>query len=121
MATRKVSALYDAGLASAGITAAQYGLLRRIGRAGTLSLTELGALSGLDRSTIGRNVRVLERMKLVRSGRGEDQREAVVVLTQAGATALAAAAPLWEDCQKRLEERLGTDRLQALREVLDIL
>ncbi|MEP9349159.1 MarR family winged helix-turn-helix transcriptional regulator [Xanthobacter sp. KR7-225] len=119
MATRKVSAFYDAGLAPSGINVAQYGLLRRIAHAKAMSLTELGAASGLDRSTVGRNVRVLERMKLVAFTRGKDQREAVVALTAAGTAVLAAATPLWEACQKQMEERLGPEKLEVMRQILD--
>ncbi|MFG1361158.1 MarR family winged helix-turn-helix transcriptional regulator [Xanthobacter pseudotagetidis] len=120
MATRKISAFYDEGLAPSGINVAQYGLLRRIA-AKNMSLTELGASAGLDRSTIGRNVRVLERMKLVKSARGKDQREAVVSLTEAGTATLAAATPLWQACQKKVEERLGPEKLEVLREALEAL
>jgi DNA-binding MarR family transcriptional regulator len=121
MAARKISARYDEGLAPSGINVAQYGLLRRIARTEGISLTELGALSGLDRSTIGRNVRVLERMKLVKSGRGKDQREAVVRLTETGSATLAAATPLWQACQKEVEDRFGPDNLKLLQEALDAL
>lgn len=65
-ATRKTTAIYDAALAPAGVNLAQFSLLRKIQRAGSVSLSELGRLAALDRSTIGRNVRVLQRMELVR-------------------------------------------------------
>src|SRR5574337_549456 len=65
-AARKATALYDEALAPAGVNVAQYGLLRRVERRGTVSLTELGRLSELDRSTVGRNARVLERLGLAR-------------------------------------------------------
>ena len=42
-AARKTTALYDSILAPAGVTLAQYSLLRRIQRAGTVSLTETRA------------------------------------------------------------------------------
>ena len=58
-AARKVTAIYDAALAPVGVNAAQYRLLRSIERAAPLSLTELGRLTELDRSTIGRNVKLL--------------------------------------------------------------
>lgn len=116
-ATRKVAAAYDAALAPVGINIAQYALLRMIQNRQQVSLTELGRLADLDRSTIGRNVKVLERDGLVKTARGEDQREAVVSLSPGGIEALAAATPLWEACQRQIEKRLGTDKIDALRAI----
>lgn len=120
-ATRKVAAAYDAALAPVGINIAQYALLRMIDNRRQVSLTELGRLADLDRSTIGRNVKVLERGGLVQTGRGEDQREAVVSLAPRGIEALAAAAPLWEACQRQIEKRLGADRIEVLRDIARIV
>jgi DNA-binding MarR family transcriptional regulator len=107
-AARKTTALYDALLEPAGVTLAQFSLLRKIDRAGTVSLTKLGQLAELDRSTIGRNVKALGKLKLVRTASAEeDQREAAVQLTPAGKRALKNGAPLWEEAQRRIETALG--------------
>jgi DNA-binding MarR family transcriptional regulator len=123
LAARRVSASYDAALAPLGINIAQYGLLRLVDRRGAdaPSLTELGRLAELDRSTIGRNMRVLERMGLLALTRGADQREAVVRLTAAGAALLADARPAWEACQSALESRLGPDGVGQLDHLLQRL
>lgn len=120
VAARKVSALYDDALAPFGINIAQYSLLRKIERLGGASLTELGRLAELDRSTVGRNVRVLEKDGLVESMRGEDQREALVRLTKAGAALLKRAKPAWDKCQSYLEDRFGV-QMRALDEMLETL
>ena len=120
-AARKVSSLYDEALAPAGINIAQLSMLRRIKRAGSVSLTELGRLCDLDRSTVGRNVQVLERMGLVRSSAGKDQREATLGLSERGERALIEGDPLWEAAQGRIEQGLGREdaaRLLALLEML---
>ena len=98
-AWRKATALYDAELAPVGLNIAQYNLLRKIERAGAVSLTALGQLAELDRSTVGRNVRVLERLRFVRPVEAADQREAAVTLAPAGVEALRRAGPLWESAQ----------------------
>jgi DNA-binding MarR family transcriptional regulator len=121
MATRRLGATYDAALAALGINIAQYSLLRRIERNQPVSLSELGRGADLDRSTVGRNVRVLERMDLVRTGRGKDQREAVVSLTDRGMEVLRDAAPLWDGCQRAIEDRLGVERIRALHDILDVV
>ena len=114
-AARKATALYDAALAPAGVNVAQYGLLRRVERRGTVSLTELGRLSELDRSTVGRNARVLERLGLVRLATADDQREAAVSLTEKGVETLCRAAPMWEAAQARVEGALGAAGAETLR------
>ena len=106
-AARKTTALYDSLLEPAGVTLAQFSLLRKIRRMGTVSLTRLGLLTELDRSTIGRNVKALEKLRLVRLGPAEDQREAAVRLTPAGQRALLVGAPLWTEAQRRVEAALG--------------
>jgi DNA-binding MarR family transcriptional regulator len=106
-AARKTTALYDSTLEPAGVTLAQYSLLRKIERAGSVSLTKLGRIAELDRSTVGRNVKALEKLRLVRLGPAEDQREAAVRLTSTGAETLRQAFPLWEKAQRRVETALG--------------
>src|SRR6478735_2773083 len=93
IATRKLAGLYDAALAPTGINVAQFALLRHVRRLQPVSLTELGRHLELDRSTMGRNVRVIEKMGFVSLGRGEDQREAVVTLSPAGEKILQDALP----------------------------
>src|SRR4051794_24743998 len=61
-ASRRMTTVYDDALAPVGINLAQYSLLKKIRRTAPVSLTDLGAAMDLDRSTIGRNVKVLERM-----------------------------------------------------------
>jgi DNA-binding MarR family transcriptional regulator len=106
-AARKTSAIYDDALEPFGINIAQYSLLKRINAAGQLSLTELARLCDLDRSTIGRNAKVLERMDLVAQVAGEDHREAMLELTVAGRQRLHESEPAWREAQDRIEALLG--------------
>jgi DNA-binding MarR family transcriptional regulator len=117
VATRRTTALYDAALAPIGINFAQFSLLRKIGRAAPVSLSELGRLAELDRSTIGRNVKILQRLGLVMVTPGKDLREATVRLGEQGVVALRDGTPLWDEVQRRVEATLGEegpDRLRAL-------
>jgi DNA-binding MarR family transcriptional regulator len=72
-------------------------------------------MSELDRSTVGRNVKVLERLGLVRFVPANDQREAPVRLTPAGAHALREATPLWDGAQRRVETLLGVAGAEHMR------
>lgn len=121
LAARKISARYDAALEPTGLSIAQFALLRKIRRAGQPSLTEIGRRAGLDRSTVGRNVRVLVKAGLVATVTGEDQREATVRLTDKGAAALAAAEPHWAKAQADIEAILGEDGAERLRALASTL
>lgn len=116
-AARKTTALYDSILEPAGVTLAQYSLMRKIERAGTVSLTQLGRRAELDRSTVGRNVKALEALRLVRLSSAKDQRETAVRLTSAGKETLERAAPLWDEAQRQVEGALGAAGAGQLREL----
>ena len=76
---------------------------------------------GLDRSTLGRNLRVLEGDGLVMLVEGEDMRNRIVMLTEAGVERLKAALPAWEAAQQRLIDRLGAEKRETLLRLLDEL
>jgi DNA-binding MarR family transcriptional regulator len=120
-AARKVSSYYDEALAPLGVNIGQFSLLRHINRMAPVSLTALGAAVELDRSTVGRNTKVLEKMELVESAPGDDHREMVLSLTPAGRALLAEGAPLWDSVQDDIEARLGADNTRQLQDLLAAL
>jgi DNA-binding MarR family transcriptional regulator len=116
-ASRKLTARYDVALEPVGINLAQFSLLRNIRRHQPVSLTRLAEIVELDRSTLGRNVRVLKRMGLATILPGDDLREATLSLTEAGQRTLGAAVPIWEGTQDEIHRQLGpagTAQLEAL-------
>ncbi|MOA28070.1 hypothetical protein D3C78_1489900 [compost metagenome] len=76
---------------------------------------------GLDRSTLGRNLRVLEGEGLVALAEGDDLRNRIVVLTETGQARLAAALPAWEAAQQKLIDKLGAEKRATLLALLDEL
>ena len=116
-ASRKLTAQYDDALASVGINLAQFSLLRNVNRHGPVSLTRLGEITELDRSTLGRNIRVLERMGLCAMTHSEDKREASIALTPDGKRTLDIAVPHWQAAQDAIHGKigaLGAAQLEAL-------
>ncbi|MBW6421808.1 MarR family winged helix-turn-helix transcriptional regulator [Rhizobium sp. XQZ8] len=120
-ASRKVSSYYDDVLAPLGVNIGQFSLLRNINRTAPVSLTDLAVRVELDRSTVGRNAKVLERMGLITIGHGEDQREAMLEVTPKGHTVLTEGAPLWDSVQDNIEARLGAEKTKQLQELLAAL
>jgi DNA-binding MarR family transcriptional regulator len=120
-ASRKLTSVYDDALAPTGMNIAQFSLLRKLRRHGPMSLTALAELVDLDRSTLGRNLRVLEKSALVLLGAGKDQREQVASLTELGRDRLAAGDPLWERAQAGIANRIGVDGARQLEALLGAL
>jgi len=83
-AARGVSRHYDGALDGFGINVAQYSLLCNLQRLDQPSISSLADAMGLDRSTLGRNLRVLEGEGLVQLVEGDDLRNRLVLLTEAG-------------------------------------
>lgn len=107
------SEFYDRALEPSGLKVTMYRLLKRAAEAGRPNISELSRIVGLDRSTLGRNLRVLERQNLIRFEVAEDERARVVALTPEGEAALAKARPLWVQAQTAMHDILGeqTDAL----------
>ncbi len=86
---------------------------------GPSTLTALGGPLVLDRTTLTRNLRPLERRGLLTSAPGLDRRTRVLSLTPAGREVLALALPLWESANAALAAALGEPLAQSLRGDLD--
>jgi DNA-binding MarR family transcriptional regulator len=69
---------------------------------------------GMDRTTLSRNARLLEKKGLIEIGEGEDRREQILSLTEKGIALLREAIPIWEGVQKQLIEEIGQNRLNDL-------
>ncbi|MCY1402257.1 transcriptional regulator SlyA [compost metagenome] len=120
-AARGVTRHYDEALEPFGINVAQFSLMRNIQRLDQPSISTLADAVGLDRSTLGRNLRVLEGAGLVALAEGEDLRNRLVLLTAQGRQRLQAAAPAWEQAQQQLLEKVGSERRDALFATLELL
>lgn len=120
-ASRRLTGFYDEALAPAGVNIAQFSLLRKLRRHGAVSLSVLADLVELDRSTLGRNLRVLEKMGLVTLGPGKDQRESVAELTPSGQMTLSEGDPLWDRAQADIATRIGADGVRQLQALLGAL
>ena len=109
-AARHVSQIYDTHLASTGIKGTQYSILAKLGRLGPLTINELAKLMVMDRTTLGRAVRPLQRDRLLSIGGGDDGRTRVLRLTATGEARLKVAAAKWREAQKEFEVRVRRAR-----------
>ena len=106
-AAQRLTQVYDVVLDGTGLNVTQLSQLVAIRKLDNPTLGTLASFTGLDRSTLGRNVRVLERLGFVSISAGEDARTKTLTVTEDGAQALRAALPRWYAIQERLLEQLG--------------
>jgi DNA-binding MarR family transcriptional regulator len=113
-ATRAVTQFYDEALRPSGLRATQFSLLSVIGELGKVSITDLAEEAVMDRTTLTRNLNVLEHGGLIRIDPGEDARVREVSLTPAAHEKLAEARSYWMSAQAHMTETLGTQRVKRL-------
>lgn len=121
-AARATTRRYDAALKPARLTSGQFGVLAALSKAGPLPLSRLASLLGLDRTTLNRNLRLLEAAGLVGTGtEGQDARIRPIHITPAGEAKAQEAYALWRGVQEATVRRVGVEAWPALRAELERL
>ncbi len=122
MAARRLTQAYDAALAPEGLTVAQYAILSRLARrpAGDHPIMQdLADDLALDRTTLGHNLRPLERDGLLAVGvDAHDRRQRRIRLTAAGQAKRERCLPLWREAQERFDAGFGREPSRTLRATL---
>jgi len=114
-AARHVSQFYDRFLAPTGLRTTQFSILAKLNRKGPLTINELAKDMVMDRTTLGRNVRPLERDGLIAIEAAQSDRRAKKLrLTNAGEKRLRAAIKTWSRAQARFEMTFGARRAAEL-------
>jgi DNA-binding MarR family transcriptional regulator len=106
-ATRTVTKLYDELLKPTGLKITQFNLLASLLSLGSATLSELAEEIVVDRTTLTRNLEVLESRGLVLTEEGDDRRERLLRLSAKGISAVVAAYPIWQSAQGRAMELAG--------------
>lgn len=115
LAARRITRFLEAGMQETGLSIAQFGLMTHIAAAGDDTIGALAERSGLDQSTLSRNLRGLERDGLVEIAVVEkDLRRRAVWLTEAGARRLEAAIPVWRAAHKALSAIMAPRAVRAI-------
>ena len=120
-AGRRIGHFYDTVLAPTGLSLCQYGILSALNRRGPAlpSVQELAEEQVLDRSTLGQNLRPLERdglISLLTDPR--DRRVRLIALTKQGLAKYTEANRYWKIAQERFEAVFGKDEAEKLRSAL---
>lgn len=112
-ATRAVTQLYDRFLEPAGIRATQFTLLLTLSSATGKTLTELAEGLVMDRTTLTRNLKPLEKAGFIITMKLADKRSKGYVLTDKGRQAIEKGIPLWKIAQQQIVGQLGDERYHA--------
>lgn len=112
--TRLLSQVYDQALKPIGLKGTQFTLMMSLAEQDGVTIGRLARPLGLDRTSLSRNARLLEKKGLVEISEGDDRREQVLKLTDKGNELLQEAIPLWETVQNRIAEEIGENKLNQL-------
>jgi DNA-binding MarR family transcriptional regulator len=102
----EVTRAYNDWLRPAGLEMAQFSTLAAILDGQAPSIAALAHSLGVERTTLVRNLKLMERRGLIAVA-ARTQRRLTHQLTPAGAQALARALPLWEQAQAAVAAALG--------------
>jgi len=115
LAARRITQFLDHEMAALGLTVAQLGLMANIAAISDDTLSALAQRTGLDQSTLSRNLRTLEGEGLIEIATVEaDLRRRTVWLTETGARQLEAAIPVWRCANAKLADRMSPDLARRL-------
>ena len=115
LAARRITRFFDARLAETGFSLAQFGLLIHIASARDDTIGSLAERSGLDQSTLSRNLRPLEAAGLIEIVTVEaDLRRRAVWLTEQGASRLENAMTIWRAAHDTLSKLITPEELRQL-------
>lgn len=113
-AARAITQRYDDHLRPSGLRTTQFSLLTVLALMEKATISELADQAVMDRTTLKRNLELLEEQGLVRIRPGEDARVREVTLTRAAHQRLAEALPHWQAAQRETVKGLGEGRFQRL-------
>jgi DNA-binding MarR family transcriptional regulator len=121
-AARLITQFFDHEMAETGLSVAQLGLMAQIAALSDDTLSALAQRTGLEQSTLSRNLRTLESDGLVEIAVVEaDLRRRAVWLTETGARRLEAAIPVWRDAHAKLATRLSPALARQLADAAEAL
>jgi DNA-binding MarR family transcriptional regulator len=115
LAARRITNFLEERIQDSGLRLAQFGLMAQIAAAPDDTLGALAERTGLDPSTLSRNLRGLEAAGFVEIAVAEDDlRRRAVWLTEEGTRRLEAAIPIWREAHEALAERLDPELARRL-------
>jgi len=120
-AARAVTRAYDEALRPVGLRATQLAVLVAVAMDDAISINALAQFMGMDRTTLTRNLRPLEKEGLVTLGIEGWRRSRALTITKKGRSRLREALPLWSRAEQALRKQLGDRNWEVVHNALDHL
>jgi DNA-binding MarR family transcriptional regulator len=118
-AARQVTRQYERYFAQADLTSAQFSILVALSEEGPMTMLDLAKVLVMDRTTLLRAMKPLQREDLLRNAASDaDPRQLVFSLAPAGERKLKQAMPLWAKAQQEFEAAMGSREAARLRNAL---
>ena len=112
---RRITRLYDSCMQESGIRATQFTILSQLMLRGEMPVGKLAGFLGMERTTLTRNLALLEGQKWISARPGEDPRTRMLVITAQGRGAVRRGFPYWSKAQAHVGKLLGADGQAALK------
>jgi DNA-binding MarR family transcriptional regulator len=119
--SRVITQFFDAEVGRRGLRPTQTPILRALQSKEGCSMAELSDHLGMERTTLVRNLRPLERDGLLRVRGGGQGGHVELFITQKGRAALAKLLPAWRSAQGKVIETLGQERWSQILRDLDLV
>lgn len=117
-ASQAITEVYNDFLLPSNLKISQFSLLKHINQLGPVSVSDLAVIIRLDRTTLVRNLKPLERSGFVEDISTETARNRQLRLTDKGIQIYKYAEELWKKAQGFLEDYLGRDNIDTLTVLL---
>jgi DNA-binding MarR family transcriptional regulator len=113
-AARLVTQRFDRAFRDSDITANQFSILMASYNQEGILLTKLAKTLGMERTTLTRNLSLLDRRNMVSIAMGADKRERRIAITKMGITMLERTLPLWQRAQNEVVDLVGPEEWEGL-------
>lgn len=118
-AARRITRHYERFLSEVELTSAQFAILVLLKEKNQATMTELAQMLGMDRTTLLRALKPLQREHLLETRRSAgDARQLGLSLSATGKRKLKEGMRLWQDAQREFEAQVGSERAARLRREL---
>jgi DNA-binding MarR family transcriptional regulator len=94
--------------------APQFALMMTLEKQGACGPIELGRRYALDKTTVSRNLKLLERKGWIESTATKDKRKRQFILTAAGLDRLSTAKPQWKKAQNQLRAGMTAEQWEEM-------
>lgn len=113
-ASRVITQLFDEILKPTGLQITQFAVLVGVVSLDSPSINQLAKGLVMDRTTLTRNLKPLEKEGLIKITSGDDKRNHFVKITPKGKSAMEKTLPYWEKARTVVSEEFGQKHLDGL-------